>query len=192
MDQKKVFKQIFLITAILLAVLPTLVLFSSMLTALFSHMGWYVWLQQVVVPVEARFVAVLIKPLGIKAQIAQGQDYALLLQKSTSDFLPVRLEWNCLGWQSLVMLGITLITGLWGRYKLLGKLEVVVFGILGTFIVNLLRMAFIVSLAFYWNGLAAVIVHDYFAALVSLIWMLFYWWFSYSFILEEKIRKDTG
>jgi hypothetical protein len=47
-------------------------------------------------------------------------------------------------------------------------------------------MAFIVSLAYYWNTAAAMIIHDYFASFVALVWMLFFWWFSYRYILEDK------
>jgi exosortase/archaeosortase family protein len=65
-------------------------------------------------------------------------------------------------------------------------MEVVLFGILGTFLSNICRMSLITALAYYWNEFAAMIVHDYFAMFVSLVWMIFFWWFSYAYILEEK------
>jgi len=186
MKQKQVFKKIFIVAAIVLSVLPALVTFSAALTTLFNRMGWYVWLQRLVVPFEARLVAVLIKLVGIKAMVTPGESYAMVLAKPEGELLPVALEWNCLGWQSMILLALTLTTGLRGEYGFASKLETIVFGVLGTFLSNLIRMAIIVSLAFYWNSFAAMIVHDYFAAFVALIWMIFFWYFSYSYILEEK------
>lgn len=185
-NQKTTFKKLFAGTAILLAVLPFLVTFSAVLTSLFSKIGWYVWLQDKVVPFEARLVAVLIRIVNIKGIVTPGANFAMLLEGSDNTYLPVSLEWNCLGWQSLILLSLTLLTGLRGKWKLFSKLETVILGIVGTFLSNLFRMAFITSLAYYWNSVAAMIIHDYFAAFVALIWLIFFWWFSYSFVLEEK------
>jgi exosortase/archaeosortase family protein len=91
-----------------------------------------------------------------------------------------------LGWQSMILLALTLVTGLRGPYTLFSKLEVIVFGVLGTFLSNLFRMALITSLAYYWNNVAAMIIHDYFAMFVALIWMVFFWWFSYAYLLDER------
>lgn len=186
MNQKTIFKQIFLITVVILTVLPALVMFSSILTEIFNHIGWYLWIQKTIVPFEARLVAVIVRLVGIKALIVSNQEYSLVLESAGKGYIPVSLEWNCLGWQSMILLLITFITGLRGKYTVQSKLAVILLGVLGTFLINLFRMAFIVSLSFYINDIAALIIHDYFAALVALVWMLFFWWFSYSFVLEEK------
>jgi exosortase/archaeosortase family protein len=133
-------------------------------------------------------VAVIIKLAGIKGLVASGQQFSMILVKG-SEAIPIKLEWNCLGWQSMILLLITLVIGLRGNYTIRSKAETLIVGILGTFISNLLRMAFIVSLAYYWNAAAAMIIHDYFASFVALVWMLFFWWFSYRYILEEKIYQ---
>jgi exosortase/archaeosortase family protein len=148
-------------------------------------MGWYTALQQYVAPYESRLVAVLIKIVGINAQLSPGREYSMVLLKGVN-FIPVELQWNCLGWQSMIILGITLFTGLKGNFKIAGKIEAVILGLVGTFLVNLLRMAFILSLAYYWNSIAAMILHDYFASFVAIIWLIFFWWFSYSYVLESK------
>mgnify|MGYP001566969011 CR=1 FL=1 len=186
MNQKATFKKLFAGIAILLAVLPFIVTFSAVLTSLFNKIGWYVWLQDVVVPFEARLVAVLLRLVNIKGIVTPGASFAMLLEREGSSYLPVSLEWNCLGWQSLVLLGLTLATGLRGKWKAISKPETVVLGVLGTFLINVFRMAFITSLAYYWNNVAAMIIHDYFAAFVALLWLIFFWWFSYSFVLELK------
>lgn len=185
MRKKRVFKKILAVTAVVLAVLPVLVTFASILTEIFNRMQWYVWIQEHVVPFEARLVAVLIRLVGITGMVTPGQQFAMVLERPNGDLLPVQLSWNCLGWQSLVLLGLTLVTGLQGPYKIFSKFEVVLFGILGTFLSNIFRMAAITALAYYWNRVAAMIVHDYFAMFVALVWMVFFWWFSYAYILEE-------
>lgn len=185
-EQKQTFKKLLAGTAILLAVLPFIVTFSAVLTSLFNKIGAYVWLQNIVVPFEAKLVAVLLKLVHINGVITPGQSFAMILERSGKPALPVQLEWNCLGWQSLVLLGITLITGLRGNWKSMSKLEVVILGVLGTFLVNIFRMAFVTSMAYYVDEIAAMIIHDYLAAFAALLWLIFYWWFSYSFILEPK------
>ncbi len=185
MNQKDVFKKIFIVTTFVLMLLPALVTFSSVLTSIFNKMGWYVWLQNVVVPFEARLVAVLIQLVGIKGYVTSGQQFSMLLLKN-NQYLPIVLEWNCLGWQSLILLVITLFAGLRGPYTLFSKIETVLIGLIGTFLSNLFRISFVVALAYYWNNLAARIVHDYFAMFVALVWMIFYWWFVFRYVLEEK------
>ena len=191
MNQKATFKKLFAGVAILLAVLPVVVTFSAVLTSLFNKIGAYVWLQRIVVPFEARLVAVLLRLVNIKGVVTPGESFAMLLERPGQEYLPVILSWNCLGWQSLVLLGLTLATGLKGDWKFLSKTEVVIIGVLGTFLINVFRMAFITSLAYYWNNVAAMIIHDYFAAFVALIWLIFFWWFSYSFVLQEKAMKHN-
>jgi exosortase/archaeosortase family protein len=186
MEKKKIFKMILLVAVVLLSILPVIVTFSSVLTSLFVRMRWYTVLQESVVPFESRLVAVLIKQLVITGQVTSKEEFSMVLLKG-SEAIPIKLEWNCLGWQSMILLAITLVIGLRGDYTILSKAETLIVGILGTFISNLLRMAFIVSLGYYWNAAAAMIIHDYFASFVALIWMLFFWWFSYRYLLEDKI-----
>ena len=185
MEQKRLFKNIFIVAAILLSVLPVIVTFSAVLTSLFNKMGWYVWIQDLVVPFESRLVAVLVKLVGIKGMVTSNQNFSMVLQRPGGELIPVQLSWNCLGWQSMILLGLTLVTGLRGNHTLLSKVETLIFGVLGTFLSNLFRMAFITSLAYYWNRVAAMIVHDYFASFIALAWMIFFWWFSYTYVLED-------
>lgn len=186
MNQKATFKKLFAGVAILLAVLPFVVTFSAVLTEVFNKVGAYVWLQDKIVPFEARLVAVLLRGVNIRGVVTPDSNFAMLLERQGQVPLPVQLEWNCLGWQSMVLLGLTLITGLRGDWSTSTKIQVIVLGVVGTFLINVFRMAFITSLAYYVNHIAAMIIHDYFASIVALIWLIFFWWFSYSFILEPK------
>jgi len=57
---------------------------------------------------------------------------------------------------------------------------------MGTFFVNLFRLVFVTLLLAYSRPLFAVVYHDYLAAIVTIAWLFLFWWFSYSFVLENK------
>jgi len=141
-------------------------------------LGAYMWVQERIVPLEVKMVGVLVTPLGI--------NYLAHQNGMTVNGTYAGMTWNCIGWQSLLLLLITLVVGLRGNYTLVSKIETVLIGLLGTFIVNLLRLTLIVILLAYSRPLFAVVYHDYLAAIITILWLFGFWWFSYSFVLEEK------
>jgi len=178
MKEKRTFAIIFALLAIFLAVLPFLVTFNEALTHLVEKLGAYMWVQERIVPLEVKMVGVLVTPLGI--------NYLAHQNGMTVNGTYAGMTWNCIGWQSLLLLLITLVVGLRGNYTLVSKIETVLIGLLGTFIVNLLRLTLIVILLAYSRPLFAVVYHDYLAAIITILWLFGFWWFSYSFVLEEK------
>jgi len=179
MKQKKTFQIMLALLAVMLMVLPFVVSFNEALTKGVEKLGWYMWVQEKVVPVEVKMVGVLVRPFGI--------DYQAHIEGLTVNGTYARLTWNCIGWQSLLLLLISLIVGLSaGKYTLVSKVETVLIGLLGTFIVNLLRMVLIVVILAVSRPLFAVVFHDYLAAVVTVVWLVFFWWFSYTFVLEER------
>ena len=180
MKQKDVFKLIFVFLAVTMAILPFLVSFNDILTRLVEQLGFYMWIQRIVIPWEIRMVGLLVRPLGINF-IAQPSGM-------TINGTYAALSWNCIGWQSLLLLIITLVVGLRGNYTRRSQLETVVIGLLGTFLINLLRVVLTVVLLSVSQPLFAVVFHDYLAAIVTVVWLSFFWWFSYAFVLE--VRRD--
>jgi len=182
MKQKNVFKLIFALLAIMLAILPFLVSFNEILTRTVEHFGFYMWIQRAVVPWEIRMIGLLVKPLGVNfiahsAGMTVNGSYA-------------KLTWNCIGWQSLLLLLITFVFGLGGNYTRLSRAETVIIGLLGTFLVNLSRMTLTVVILAVSQPLFAVVFHDYLAAIITIIWLFAFWWFSYAFVLETKEVKS--
>ena len=53
-------------------------------------------------------------------------------------------------------------------------------------LVNLLRIVFVVLIAYYFDQSVAILFHDYGSTLEVLGWLFFFWWFAYSYVLEEK------
>jgi exosortase/archaeosortase family protein len=178
MREKRTFSLIFALLAVFLAVLPFLVTFNETLTHLVERFRLYMWVQERVVPLEVKMVGILVKPVGI--------NYLEHQNGMTVNGIYAGMTWNCIGWQSLFLFAITLCFGLRGNYTLSSKIETVVIGLLGTFLVNLLRLVFIVLLLSFSRPIFAVVYHDYLAAVVTILWLFIFWWFAYSFVLEEK------
>ncbi len=185
MKQKETFKTIFFLLAILLAVLPFLVIlvsFNEFFTHLVERLQLYTWMQDRVVPVQSQLVGVIVRPLGIQ--------YVSLRDGMLVNGLRMQITWNCLGWQSLLLFGISLFLGLkGGSYTFSSKFQVIILGLFAIFWVNLLRISFIVFLAAYTMPLYRIVFHNYLAALTTLVFLIWFWWFAYSFVLEERPSK---
>lgn len=187
MKQKSTFKIIFAATALVLILLPIFAALNSFLTRIFDAAAWYRPIQEYVVPWEAKIVSAAVYPFGIKTRINEGPSQFAFYMIKGDGVVPVNLAWNCLGWQSMLLLAVSLFAGLRGKFSNISRIECVTFGFFGTLLVNIFRMSAIAAGIYYVNEVFATVVHDYVAAFLTLVWLLFFWWFSYSYILEEKI-----
>jgi len=178
MKQKQTYKYILASLAVLLAALPFLVTFNEAITKLVEKFQLYVWIQDQIVPVEVRMVALVAGKMGINIAAHPGG--------MTVNGIYAQVTWNCLGWQSLLLFAISLVVGLQGSYRISSKIEAVVLGILGIFFVNLFRMVFIVLLLAFSRPIFAVVYHDYLAALMTIAWLLLFWRLCFDFVLEKK------
>lgn len=179
MRQKKVFKIALAALAIMLMILPFVVSINDLLTRTVEHIGWYRWIQGRIVPWEVKLVGVMVTPLGI--------DFVAYPEGFSANGTYAKLSWNCIGWQSLLLFLLTLPVGFKdGDYTLFAKMETFIIGLLGTFLVNLLRIALTVVLLVVSRPLFAMVFHDYLAAIMTIIWLVIFWWFAYSSVLEEK------
>ena len=160
-------------------ILPFIVSFNEALTKLVERFVLYVWIQEHIVPLQTRLVGVLVMPFGL--------DYTAYNNGMVVNGLRMGMTWNCLGWQSLLLLGVSLFAGLrGGKYKFLSKVEVLILGLIGIFWVNLIRIAFTVLLAVYALPVFRIVFHDYLAAFTTVAFLLGFWWFAYSFVLVER------
>ncbi len=185
MNQKRVFATIFLLLTLLLIILPFLVSFNEVLTKFFESFRLYTWIQERLVPIEVQIVTVIVGLIGIH--------FTPHYNGMTVNGTFLGMTWNCIGWQSLILLIITLLTGLTnGNYTLLSKIEAIAIGLLGTFLINILRLSFIVILFVLFRPLFAFVFHDYLAAFVTIFWLFFFWWFAYKYVLEEKSRIESN
>ena len=182
--KKETFKNIFFVLVVILVILPFLTTFSEQLTGLMQKKPIYLFIQNHIVPYEVRIVGMILNLLHIPVGFSGDS-----LQVNSQN---LRVTWNCLGWQSILFLLVSMATGLQGQFKTLAKLEAVAIGILGTFWINILRIVFISILGGYFPSVFAVVFHDYFATLITALWLFFFWWFAYNFVLEPKQIKLNG
>ena len=186
-SEKKTFATLLIILAIVLMILPFFTTFNDILTRLVVRLEFYHFLQDKVVPVEIKMVAATSRLFGVKAG-TMGE--YLALEKNGRPFL-VEIAWNCVGWKSLVILVVSFLTGLLGDYKRASKFLVVVAGLSGTFLVNILRIVLVAYFAYFFGQFPAIIFHDYGFILITILWLIFFWWFSFAYILEPREKKSA-
>lgn len=174
------------LTALVLMLLPFITAFNDFLTSLVLSSQAYVIIQNFVVPIEGRMVAVILQYLfGMPTAISGS----LII---IPGYLRVYMSWNCIGWQSLILFAITLLTGLGGQYTFKSKILCVVAGIEGTILLNLLRIASVILVAIYAGYLPAVLFHDYGGTLLVVLWLVWFWQLAFNRILKpQSIAMQT-
>lgn len=182
------YQMILMLAAGLLLVLPFITTFNEFLTRAVIELGLDRIFTDWVVPTEVRFIALILQPLGITTEVT---DVALYLYRPGADFpIPVYISWNCVGWQSFILFGITLVTGLQGRIPKRRKLQVIALGLLGTFWMNILRMASVALVVYLFGQLPGVIFHDYGGTLIILVWLVVFWYALFNYFLADYLAED--
>lgn len=180
--EKRTFATLFLVLAVALMILPFITTFNDILTRLVMKLEFYRVIQDSIVPFLVRIVSVLTSLFGLHSGLFGNY---LALEKGGETFL-VEIAWNCVGWQSFIILIFSLFTGLFGDYTFWSKAQVVIAGVCGTFLMNILRIVIVALFAYYFGQFPAIIFHDYGSIIITILWLIFFWWFSFAFILEKK------
>jgi exosortase/archaeosortase family protein len=182
--EKSTFQLIFVVLVLVLMFLPFVTTFNEILTKIVERAGWYSGIRDTLVPYLIRMVAVVLNLFGV---VTSQSQQTLTVQKDavTAGGTIVYISWNCIGWQSFLLFTLTLFTGLQGNYTLKSKIITVIFGLLGTFWINVFRISFIVLVAHWWGRLPAVIFHDYGSTILIVVWLFIFWSVSYNHLLEK-------
>lgn len=189
LGQKQTFLYIFLILVFVLMFMPFMSTFNDILTRVVMRFGFYRVIADVIVPWEIRMVGVMLYPFGF--QPAVMGEY-LTIQEGRTPLL-IEIAWNCIGWQSLLFFILTGWVGFQGdQYTFGSKLKAWIIGLLGTFLVNLVRIFLVVLIAYYFGQGVAIIFHDYGSTIVVIVWLFLFWWFSYAYVLRETILHQSG
>src|SRR5438552_17748206 len=96
------------LTCALLMVLPLVTTFDELLTTWAMQLGANNPLQAIV-PAEARMVVSLLGVVGVHAA-ASGSH--IVVWDTSGSMHTLFISWNCIGWQSLILFGVSLVTGL--------------------------------------------------------------------------------
>lgn len=179
-NPKSTFQNLFIILVIFLMLLPFVTTFNEFLTKIVEKTGLYKLIQASFIPYETMLVRTILSLFGITT--APGT--VAIVKNGVPQ--GTYIAWNCIGWQSLVILLFSLKAGFQGNFTKLSVLQAAIFGILGTFLINIFRISIILIILYYFDKLPAMIFHDYSSVILTIIWLFFFWWFAYSFILEKK------
>ena len=169
-----------------LLLLPFVTTFDDLLTTLAIRLGLDRSLG-LIPPIEARMAVAALRLVGIPAMAHTSQ----VLFQSSAYSQPLAISWNCAGWQSLVLLGLSLATGLRGTHPVLSRFQVVAFGLGGTVLVNVARIALVCLLAETMGYVPAVLFHDYGGTFLTMGWLFGFWAIAYRWILVPATFRST-
>jgi len=169
------------LTCGLLMVLPLVTTFDELLTTWAMQLGANSPLQAVV-PAESRMVVSLLSLVGIHAA-ASGSH--LVVWDASGSMHTLFISWNCIGWQSLILFGVSLLSGLRGTQSLESRVQVVCIGIAGTMLLNLIRVAAVAAIAATAGVTPAVLFHDYGGTILFVGYLFAFWAFAQRWILES-------
>jgi len=169
------------ISCALLMLLPLVTTFDELLTTWALQLGANNPLQAIV-PVEARMVVGLLGLAGIQAA-ASGSH--IVVWDASGSMHTLFISWNCIGWQSLLLLGLSLLSGLRSAQSLESRFQVIVIGIAGTMLLNLVRVAAVAALEATWGHLPAMMFHDYGGTILTIVWLFGFWAFANRFVLPQ-------
>jgi exosortase/archaeosortase family protein len=186
-DRRTVYMGLLAASCGMLLLLPFVTTFDEFLTAATNQFGLLHPLLSLAAP-EARAVVALLGVLGIKAQAAGGQLYVWDWSGQRQALL---ISTTCIGWQSLVLLGLSCLVGLRGRYANEAKVQVLLIGVMGTVFVNLARMTLVSIVAADFGFWPAVLVHDYGGTLIIVAWLFAFWAFAHRWILGSVPSNEV-
>jgi len=181
-DDRPAYTVLLAITGGLLLILPFITTFDDFLTAGAIRLG-IAGPIQAIGPVEARMVVGILTLFGIHAGVAGSE---MVVWNLSGQAQTLFISWNCVGWQSILLLGVSLASGLRGHHSWLARIQVVLIGVLGTLCVNLVRITLVALLAATAGRVPAVIFHDYGGTLLVIAWLFAFWALTYRWILGSE------
>jgi exosortase/archaeosortase family protein len=171
----------------LLMVLPLVTTFDDLLTTWAMQLGADNPLQAIV-PVESRMVVSLLGLIGVHAA-ASGSH--LVVWDGAGSMHVLFISWNCIGWQSLILFGVSLISGLRGGHSLESRAQVVCIGVAGTMLLNLLRVAAVALIAATVGVAPAILFHDYGGTVLFVGFLFAFWAFAQRWILSSRASAEV-
>jgi exosortase/archaeosortase family protein len=168
--------------SVALLILPFLSTFGELLTNAAMAAGFDAWLGQWIAPLEGQLVHGALALL----EIPSAYSGSLLYVGSGPGSLALYISWNCVGWQTLLFLAVSMATGLQGEYTFRSRLETVALGVTGIAVLNVLRITVVALVAYFFGRLPAVIVHDYGSVIATVAFLMAFWAFAYNVVLEQR------
>jgi exosortase/archaeosortase family protein len=172
----------------LLMVLPLVTTFDDLLSAWAMSLGANNPLQSIV-PAEARMVVSLLGLAGVHAA-ASGSH--IVVWDTAGSMHTLFISWNCIGWQSLILFGVSLVSGLRGGHSSESRAQVVLIGVAGTMLLNLLRVALVAWIAATIGVAPAILFHDYGGTILFVGFLFGFWAFAQRWILSAPALESEA
>ena len=166
----------------LLMVLPLVTTFDDLLSGWALQLGANNPLQSIV-PAESRMIVGLLSALGIHSAAAGSH---MVVWDRAGSMHVLLISWNCIGWQSLILFGVSLISGLRGGHTLESRAQVLCIGLAGTMLLNLLRVAAVAVIAATVGVGPAILFHDYGGTILFVGFLFAFWTFAQRWILPSQ------
>ncbi|MHA2024169.1 MAG: archaeosortase/exosortase family protein [Candidatus Thorarchaeota archaeon] len=185
-NRERVYLYILGFAAASFMVMPFINTFNEMLTRIVEQTMIFSVIQEVMAPFIVKILVTVLRVLGIPA-LSGGSNLYL-----TNSFIPLQIyiNWNCIGWQSFILLVFTLVTGLQGSYSTRSKILTIIYGLEGTFLLNIIRILIPTLLAYFWGYVPAVLFHDYMGTALTLLWLGLFWKSSFSNLLVTNPKTN--
>ena len=186
---KKAISGIFGVLIVFLMLFPFINTFNQFLVKIIEPVLFLGLNEEVIIPYEARLVKVLLGFLSVPTAYSTSDSGIITLVGKTGGLDPIAIAWNCLGWQSLVLILSSIFVGLRGKFTMLSKLEALFIGLMITFWLNIFRLTAIFYLYYHYSRDVAMIFHNWGAIVITIVWLVVFWWFAFRYVLETK-RAD--
>jgi exosortase/archaeosortase family protein len=167
------------IACALLMVLPLVTTFDELLTVWAMQLGANNPLQAIV-PAESRMVVGMLGLVGVHAAAAGSH---LVVWDTAGSMHTLFISWNCIGWQSLILFGVSLLSGLRGTQSREARVQVVMIGLAGTMLLNLVRVSLVAVIAATVGVGPAIFFHDYGGTILFIAFMFAFWAFAQRWLL---------
>jgi|GEM_PF-1183800 len=175
-------QMIIILGSVMLLLMPFVTTFNEVVTKMVEQVEIYKMLQDWAAPYHIKVVTGLLNTIGIESFSSVDRIHMMKFGQPLSVFI----SWNCIGWQSFILLIITAFIGLKGPFTITSKVEALLIGILGTILMNIFRISLVALIAYYFGNMPAVIFHDYVSTLMIIAWLIVYWIFVHKIILHHK------
>src|SRR3989475_4000865 len=176
------------ITCALLMLLPLVTTFDDLLTSWALQLGANNPLQGIV-PIEARMVVGVLGLVGVHAA-ASGSH--IVVWDASGSMHTLFISWNCIGWQSLILFGVSLVTGLRRGHSFEMRTQVVLIGVAGTMLLNLVRVALVALIAATIGVAPAIFFHDYGGTLLFVGFLFAFWALAQRWILTPVLLEGEA
>jgi exosortase/archaeosortase family protein len=170
-----------------ISILPLIGTINELLTKLALSSGLYRLLDSYVVPIMVRLTGTILEEVFRIETVISGAQ--LFVTKGGIPY-EINIIWNCVGWQSFLLLIVIFITVFQGKYTVLSRVKSVALGLEGVLLVNLTRVTTTCLLLLRGGYGPALTFHDYFSTVLTFLWLSLFWYLTQNFILEYK-TEDT-